>query len=183
MLKIKDVASIFCNDEKIQDKIANIDIEKTKESINQNKVIPVLKVIDIIHKNIKDIDIVAIGEPEILVSSKKNKGQNKIFQIFKVILVSILLFFGAALAITNFHSDVNIEETFKKMYFLITGEKSKNLLIIQIPYSIGIGAGMTSFFNHIFAKKSEKEPSPLEVEMYLYDKDVDEYILDSTKHN
>ncbi len=101
----------------------------------------------------------------------------------KVSLVCIILFLGAGLAIINFHEDVNIENSFKTFHYLITGEFSERPLLLQISYSIGIGVGMITFFNHVFKKKWKKEPSPLDVEMYFYQKNIDEYIIDNAKQN
>ena len=44
--------------------------------------------------------------------------------------------------------------------------------IIAIPYSIGLASGIIIFFNHIFAKKITDDPTPIEVEMSLYEKDI-----------
>jgi len=36
---------------------------------------------------------------------------------------------------------------------------------------------MVIFFNHAFKKKFNEEPSPLEVEIFNYQQDIDHYIL------
>ncbi len=33
------------------------------------------------------------------------------------------------------------------------------------------------FFNHLFKKKWNEEPTPLEVEMYLYQENLDQYVV------
>ena len=50
-------------------------------------------------------------------------------------------------------------------------------LFFQIPYSIGLGLGMIIFFNHVFKKRLNEEPSPLEVEMFNYQQDLDQYVI------
>lgn len=101
----------------------------------------------------------------------------------RITVVTILLFIGAAIAIINFHEDVNMEESLKIINRIVTGEETENLLLLKIPYSLGLGVGMVTFFSHVFRKKWKKEPSPLELEMYSYKKNIDNYILDNTKHN
>ena len=49
--------------------------------------------------------------------------------------------------------------------------------MFQIPYSIGLGLGMVLFFNHFFRKRINEEPSPLEVEMFNYQQDIDQYVI------
>jgi stage V sporulation protein AA len=36
---------------------------------------------------------------------------------------------------------------------------------------------MIVFFNHLFKKNWNEEPTPLEVEMYLYQENVDQYVV------
>ena len=35
---------------------------------------------------------------------------------------------------------------------------------------------MILFFNHVFKKRLNEEPSPLEVEMFNYQQDIDNYV-------
>ncbi|MDD1367314.1 hypothetical protein PTB13_04110, partial [Bacillus sp. MHSD17] len=46
-----------------------------------------------------------------------------------------------------------------------------------IPYSLGLGLGMVLFFNHVFQKRINEEPSPLEVEMFQYQQSLDQYVI------
>ena len=60
---------------------------------------------------------------------------------------------------------------------LLLGKSVEKPLIFQIPYSIGLGLGMIIFFNHVFKKRLNEEPSPLEVEMFNYQNDLDRYVV------
>lgn len=150
-----------------------------------NDVIPALRVINVIHEFNKDIELTVMGEAEILVDVQGNNSNNesKVLNIIKTVLVCFILFLGAGLAIVNFHADVNMDQSLQIIYHMVTGEENSKPLILLIPYSIGIGTGMTIFFNHMFQSKWKREPSPLEVEMFMYQKNIDDYILDKTKHN
>ena len=76
----------------------------------------------------------------------------------------------------NFHEDVSMLQVHQKIYTIITGETKEHPLLLQIPYSIGIGIGMILFFNRVFKKRLNEEPSPLEVEMFLYQQNLDQYV-------
>lgn len=76
----------------------------------------------------------------------------------------------------NFHEDVSMQRMHRNLYQFFTGNKIDKPLILQIPYSIGLGLGMVLFFNHVFKKKFNEEPSPLEVEIFNYQMDLDQYI-------
>ena len=56
------------------------------------------------------------------------------------------------------------------------GIPRKNIRLLNnrplISYSIGVGVGIIVFFNHFGKKRLTREPSPVEVEMSGYDKQV-----------
>ncbi len=94
-----------------------------------------------------------------------------------VAAVWLLLFVGSGLAIMNFHTDVSMLQVHQRIHYLITGQASEQPLWLQIPYSIGIGLGMVLFFNHLFKKRITEEPSPLEVELFMYQQSLDQYYI------
>ena len=81
----------------------------------------------------------------------------------------------------NFHADVSMPKVLARIFYLITGEVNHRPLLLQIPYSLGIGAGMILFFNHIFKHRFNDEPSPLELEVFLYQESIDQYVIDHEK--
>jgi len=181
-VRIKDIASIFCEDKEKEEKIKDIKVYKVADNL-KSEVLSIIEVINSMHKTIENIDVVILGNSEILLNVNVDKSENTILNILKVSIVSIILFLGSALAIIYFHEDVGMESALRNIYHIVTGIESDRPLILFIPYSIGIGIGMATFFNHVLKKKWKKEPSPLEVEMYLYDKSIDDYVLDMSKHN
>lgn len=130
-------------------------------------------VIDHLNKLYSGLEFQLIGPAHSIVRIKKVKKTPS------VILASgvwILLFIGTAMTIMNFHYDVSMQDVQQKLHFLLTGEENKYPLWIQIPYSFGLGIGMLLFFNHWFTKRFNEEPSPLEVEIYNYQQDLDQYV-------
>lgn len=114
------------------------------------------------------------GDPHVVVELE---GRKTAVNFALLTFILLLLFFGSGLAIMNFHADVSMEEVHRKLFALITGEPAARPLIMQIPYSIGIGIGMIIFFNRLFRKKFNEEPNPLEVEMYMYQENVHQYVI------
>ncbi len=137
--------------------------------------IDMIRIISIVKKEIPDIRIEHFGPPHAIVEMKPERERKPNF--IAVALVWLLLFFGAGLAIMNFHADVSMMEVQRNVYRLITGHDKEHPYLFQIPYSIGIGIGMVIFFNHLFRKKFNEEPSPLEVEMFLYQENLDQYVV------
>ncbi len=114
------------------------------------------------------------GEPHILLEMSHSTQKPRWIWIVTVWLV---LFVGSGLAIMNFHEDVSMREVHQRINELLTGKRDETPRWIQVPYSFGIGMGMVIFFNHIFKKKINEEPSPLEVEMFSYQESIHQYIV------
>ncbi|MGG1515204.1 stage V sporulation protein AA [Paenibacillus oryzisoli] len=121
-----------------------------------------------------ELQIEHYGEPHVLLEiTTDNRKANPVL----IGVVWLLLFIGSGLAIMNFHADVSMLDVHQRIYELMTGEKVKHPLMLQIPYSLGIGVGMVLFFNHLFKKKFNEEPSPLEVEMFMYQESINHYVI------
>lgn len=180
-LKVRDVAIILAGKE-IKESLLNLEILSKKDMNKMYIVVSILTVIEKMKELYPDLAIIPVGESELLVTIEKaSKEDKKISSYLKIAVVASILFVGTGLAIMNFHADVNMGDAHKVLYKLITGNDENRPLILQIPYSIGIGLGMTLFFNH-FLPKHSNEPSPMEVEMYLYKQNMDEYLLNNEKN-
>jgi|SRR5690625_1645522 len=118
-----------------------------------------------------NFELIGFNETVIRLDQKRQKPR-----IIFVIFVWILLFIGTAMTMINFHYDVSMQEVQQKLHFILTGEEVQYPLKLQIPYSIGLGIGMILFLNRLFKTKFNEEPSPLEVELYKYQKSIDDYL-------
>lgn len=136
-------------------------------------VIDVMKVIHLIKAYDRSLEVETFGPSQIIIEIILPKRTP---QLLFVSLVWLLLFIGSGLAIMNFHEDVSMLQVHQKIFKMITGREEEHPLLLQIPYSLGIGIGMILFFNHLFKKRFNEEPSPLEVEMFLYQQNLDEYV-------
>lgn len=179
---IEDIAKVYCKDKTIEEKVKKIKIYNSQNQemydyISGNDI--VTKVLD----KVQNIDVTIIGGPDVLVEVKGKEQPKILLNFLKITLVCIILFFGSALAVINFFEDVEMENTFERIYYLITGTRQQNIKIIAIPFSIGIGLGIFTFFNRIvsFNKRRRQEPGPLELELYLYDKNLEDNIMNDIK--
>lgn len=179
-VRIKDLAQLV-GPEEIVEQIGGIIIHKITIQDKTIVIIDLMKVLKTIRNRFPEVDIQPIGSSQTIVEVQY--GKNSITGVY-FIIVWMLLFIGAALAIMNFHEDVSMQEVHQKIYYLVTGHENAYPLLLQIPYSLGLGFGMVLFFNHIFKKRFNEEPSPLEVEMFNYQQDLDQYvILNENKEN
>lgn len=181
---IKDIGKVYCKDIKVKKDIENLVVFKRKSEEDWDY-IDDIKIIKSILEYNPDLDINLMGASEVIIEIKSKEKANQLFEVLKIAFVSILLFFGAAIAIINFHEDVNMLKSLEKIYFTFTGIQDKNPKIMTIPYSIGLGIGVLVFFNRVISssKRRKKEPGPMEIQLYLYDGEMEQLILNDLKKN
>lgn len=180
VITIEKIALIV-GDKELTDKLKKIVIHKVQLRDKNMVVIDIMHVLKEIRKFDQQIDIQALGSNQTIVEImyKKKKLSPLLFCI-----VWLLLFIGAGLAIMNFHEDVSMQAVHQRIYKIVTGRENDQPLILQIPYSLGLGLGMILFFNHLFKKRINEEPSPLEVEIFNYQLDLDQYVaMNENKEN
>ncbi|WP_026477988.1 stage V sporulation protein AA [Alkaliphilus transvaalensis] len=176
-LQLKDLIEIFA-EETEKKKIEEINFAINHRKKGNSYIVPIISLVQLIKKEFPEHIILTIGTPEIIINLKDDQTEVDKYKYFRLALVCFLLFIGSITAIINFHADVDMPQAHKTIYRIVTGIETESPLILQIPYSLGIGAGMSVFFNHIFKKRINNEPSPLEVEMYLYQQNMDAYLKD-----
>lgn len=173
MITLGDICQLFWDGER-ENGLRRMPIYQVKPKDGNLIVIDIMQVIQKIRSIYPEVELEIQGAPQIIVEVlNPRKKANPVL----VALVWLLLFIGSGLALMNFHTDVSMREVHERIFYLITGERSEQPLWLQIPYSIGIGMGMILFFNHIFKKKINEEPSPLEVELFMYQQSLDEYYI------
>ena len=179
---IEDVGEVYCSNDNIKKKVEKVRIYNGK-SEEIYDYISGTEITTKVLESIDNIDITIIGGPDVLLEIKGQEESKIILNALKIALVMIVLFFGAAVAIINFHEDVDMKKSMEKVYYTVTGIKNKDPLILTIPLSLGIGIGMFAFFSRIFSfsKRRRQEPGPMELELFLYDRDLEDNILNELK--
>jgi stage V sporulation protein AA len=172
-LLIGDIAQLIGEDKNCA-KVEKIPIYQVTKEDKNLVVIDVMKVIIAIQKVMNHIEVQVVGPTQTIVEVQYPK--KKLAPVYFV-FIWFLLFIGAALAIMNFHEDVSMREVHQQIYKIVTGIDNPKPLLLQVPYSFGLGIGMVLFFNHLFKKRFNEEPSPLEVEMFNYQQDLDQYVI------
>lgn len=173
-----DVGKFECTNKDIVNKIKTIKILTFTDKNHTRYVFSALKAIELIHKEYPSLQISNLGEVDFVIESKHVRKNNKPWQFIKTAFISLTLFFGAAFAIMTFNNDVSAPDIFQNIYEQMTGGKSNGFTIIEITYSIGLAAGILIFYNHFGSKKITKDPTPIEVEMRLYEDDINKTLIE-----
>ena len=145
----------------------------------KNYVVSVTDIIKAIKKVYPDATVNNVGEMDTLVNYAAEKSHDKPWlKWLKIAAIVVILFFGSSTAIMSFHTDGQMSKIFERYYSMFYGEEKSNPAILNVPYSIGLALGIIVFYNHFMGKKITDDPTPIEVEMEKYDKDVTEAMVD-----
>lgn len=174
---IKDLGSLYCKDDTVVNKCKCIKITNLPDK-NSRKIISVMKIIELITEIFPDLQVENIGETDVVVENISREKEGKGKEILKIIFVSGISFFGTAFTIMAFHNDIAINDLFNGIHIMITGEASGGYSILEFMYSVGLAIGIIIFFNHIGGKRISKDPTPIEVEMRIYEDEVNQTLVD-----
>lgn len=169
-----DILSLECSNKTVIPKIKSIKLVKFSEQgkKQQRIVVSVLKIIACIHEQYPNLDIQNLGETDIILTYENQNTSGNITHLLKTAVVVVLVFCGSAFSIMAFHNDVSITRLFSQIYLALTGVESDGYTILEVSYSIGIIIGILGFFNHFGKKRFTVDPTPLEVQMRLYENDI-----------
>lgn len=173
-----DITSMECVNTSIVNKLKTIKVLQMPNGTETRFVISILKIIEFIHNEYPALEITHIGETDVVVELKSDKDSNGVMNWIKTTLVCAILFFGGAFAIMSFNNDVTIEKLFGDIYEQVMGDESNGFTILEVTYSLGILIGIGVFYNHFGPKKIGRDPTPIEVEMRLYEQDINNTIVD-----
>jgi len=171
---LKDVADVWCNNGDCS-QIENLLLGFFMKDKEYQK-LSCLEVAKAIKKHLPDSQIHFFGNPEIWIVKKTTKPKrNSIMFYLKLAVISIVLFIGSSMAVMNFHADVDMSTVHKRVYYFITGRETNNPLWVSVPYSLGIGLGIGVFFNHFPGNRRKYDPNPLDLELFNYQNELDQY--------
>ena len=188
---LKDIASLQCADEHILAKCRSIKVwhfpqinQKTmvKKKAQNRVVISALKLVDLVEQTCPGMQVQIIGETDVVVeyTQKKNQG---IGQWLKILMVCLVCFFGTAFTIMAYHNDVGVRDVFTEVYEIVTHREAEGINPLEVSYCIGLAAGILIFFNHIGNLKLTNDPTPIEVSMKNYERDVNKTLVEVAERN
>lgn len=176
-----DLLSMECTDKLMLAKIKTLKIIRFKKSGKQRCVVSVLKIIACIHEKFPEADVQNLGETDIIVTYEDQKTPALAWHIIKTVFVAAVTFFGAAFSIMAFNNDVDVTKLFGQIYELVTGQEAGGFTILEIAYSVGVTAGILIFFNHFGKKRFTVDPTPMEIQMRLYENDIQTTLIENSE--
>ncbi len=176
-----EIAQFFCAEKAVVNKVKTLRLPTERIQKPGRYVYSVLDVIEVIQAEYPKLEINNLGETDFVLTLENSSGGADIWNWIKTALLCLLSFFGATISIMAFNTDVGLTELFGRLYEMFTGRTSNGFTVLEISYSIGVGLGILIFFHHFARKKDGAEPTPLQVQMRVYEEDVDKTMIETSQ--
>lgn len=176
---MKDVVKVYSPNKKMVNDINHMEILNIKQDRKANYIFSILKIIEIISEKYPDIEVINEGQSEFIIYYEPKKNQSKTLDIIKTIIVCLIVFIGSAFAIMTFNTDAEVQEVFDLIYTLFMGVEKDGGSIIEISYAIGLPLGIIVFYNHFSKAKLGTDPTPMQIQMRLYEEDIDMTVIEN----
>ena len=177
---LQDIARLSCSNSKVLNRLRVLPVANLNPDTPGRSTMSVMDLVDLIQKKEPDLDITPLGELSFILTYQPPGKPQMIFEILKVVFISLASFFGAAFSIMTFNTDADVGTLFKQIYQQVTGNVSNGFTILEISYSIGLAAGVLFFFNHFGRKKFSADPTPMQVQMRQYEDNVNTTLLEES---
>lgn len=174
-----DLVTMECTDSHVAAKLKSLKMIKIPDEKKHRYVVSVLKLIEKMHEVYPNISVQNLGPADIIVTYEPQQKKHVVVDWGKTILVVLITFFGAAYSIMAFNNDVDTPKLFGQIYEQIMGRPKTGFTILELTYSIGVVIGILVFFNHFGKKKFTVDPTPMEVEMRLYENDIQTTLIEN----
>ncbi|MCH5251358.1 MAG: stage V sporulation protein AA [Lachnospiraceae bacterium] len=178
-LTFQDIASLYCTNKKIVQKLEKEIFYTLPERGSQKTMFTIGKVYEGIHKIYPNLQIENMGEQDFIVDlempDKKEKG--KTAEYAKTILTALIIFFGAVFTIMTFNEDVSVHKVFDKVYEMVMGTAKTGGSVLEFCYALGLPVGILVFYNHFRRRKRKNDPTPIQVEMRAYEEQVNKAMI------
>jgi len=175
---VADVAEVFSNDKKLERQLKHEVLLVVQNSRQEKFVFSILKLFEVLSEKHKDVEWVNTGEDEFIVEYNPPKKLSLVVEAGKTAFVCLAVFFGSAFTIMTFNQDVAVADVFRMMEELVLG-KGIESKVIEIAYSVGLPFGIILFFNHFSRLKIDSDPTPLQVQMRLYEENVNKAVIEN----
>ena len=173
-----DILNMECSDHLVVSKLKTVKLLKFADTGTHRMVVSVLKIIECIHKEYPNLEIQNMGAQDVIVTYENQIRKSKLGEWLKVFAVTLISFIGAAFSIMTFNNDSGTPELFSQIYEMFMGQPRESVSILEFTYCAGLVIGILIFFNHFGKKKFSVDPTPIEIEMRLYENDIQTTLIE-----
>ena len=182
---LSQIADVWCRDKSLEAKCKAIKVMSITSHREERWVISGIKLVEMIQQVDPRAEVANLGEQDVIIDYQPKVHQIGKLDWIKTAFVCLIVFFGGAFAIMTFNNDGSVSDIFKDVDKLVVGnatelsseKKSSGVMILEISYSVGLILGVTLFFNHFGKRKVTLDPTPIEVQMRLYEDQAETTVI------
>lgn len=171
------LGEIRSDDKAVENQVKSLKLMTVHAEKFNRYVFSIMDVVKVIQGLDPKITVTNMGETDFIVDYQKPKKHSKAIDWGKTVFVCLITFIGSAFAIMTFNNDGDVSKLFTEFYMLIMGVESDGFTVIEAAYSIGLPLGIILFFNHFSKKAFSTDPTPMEVQMRIYEEEVDKALI------
>lgn len=176
---VADVCQVYATEEKTAKSVRQVPLFQISRIQEKNKIsMSSLYLIRHIMDDVPGVMVINLGEPDFLVEYLPPHPKKKWVDYLKAVIVGIVVFFGSAFTIMTFNEDASLPTIFARVYDSVGGEPAGNGWL-EVSYSLGLPLGILLFFNHFASAKLSNDPTPLQIQMRLYEQQEDTTIIEN----
>jgi len=174
---LSQVAQVWCRDKALESKCRAVKLMTIHDDRENRFAYSIVDVVRKIQELDANAEVTNLGEMDFIIDYQPEAKPTGARDWVKTAAVCAIVFFGAAFAIMTFNNDGSVAEIFKDVYLLVMGVESDGVTVLEVGYSLGLVVGVLVFFNHFGRRKLTTDPTPIEVQMRLYEDEVDTTII------
>lgn len=174
-VRLGDIAQVIADDKAFAEQVKSLFLFQFGQE--KMEVRGIVEIVELLTKKYGAVNIVNLGETEFIIEKKEQKKINKAYEFGKVAVVCGIVYLGSAFSVMTFNEDGCVRELLDMLYLSIMGKPHEEGSVLEIAYSIGITLGILMFYNHVFRRKKAKDPTPIQVEMRQFEKDMNETVI------
>lgn len=178
---IGDVMRVYSADNSVQKKVSSLLLLQSKDKEDADHVFSILKVVEVISREYPQLKIQNEGEADFIVTVRKTPKEPAWRSYAKIVAVSLICFFGSAFSIMTFNEDASVRDIFSSVTEMVMGasdvETSAAGDVLTISYCIGLPLGIIVFYNHFAGLRVQRDPTPIQTQMRLYEQDVNQTLI------
>lgn len=177
-IRLGQVAELWCPSKKTQTYWEGLVLQTVEPGEKKRYVWSALDILERIQHEDENVDVRFLGAEDVVVDCRRTPDKSSLWCRLQTAAVGLVAFVGGGFAIMTFNSDVDVGTIFGEIYQRAMHEASSGRTILEASYSLGLFLGIVLFFNHLAGWKLTEDPTPLEVQMRQYEKNVAEAIVD-----
>ena len=143
---LKDVGSVYCADKLVTAKVKSMKLHHFEKGQGSRCVISVLKITEMIEELCPQVTVQSVGETDVVAEWVQVSIHKKAKEFWKILLVSVISFFGTAFTIMAYHNDIGIANVFSQIHRIVMGTeqalgfwRQRVFLLFLLPWELSRG--------------------------------------------